>query len=88
MDAWSKTYLETSQMLETLNLVHKQKLARKVKSFILKEKIMYKVGQNNRIHRCLTTLEAQIILKELNEGMVKIHFARNNTTKKILNAGH
>jgi len=32
-----KTYLEMSQMLETLNLVQKQKLARKAKPFTLKD---------------------------------------------------
>jgi hypothetical protein len=39
-----KTYLETSQMLETLNLAQKQKLAKKAKPFTLKEGIMYIVG--------------------------------------------
>jgi hypothetical protein len=34
-------------MLKTLNLVQKQKLAKKVKPFTLKEGNMYKVGQNN-----------------------------------------
>ncbi len=79
-----KTYLEISQMLETLNLVQKQKLARKAKSFTLKEGIMYIVGQNNRMHRCLTTLQTQIVLKELHEGVARGHFAPNITTKKIL----
>jgi hypothetical protein len=44
-------------------------LARKAKLSILKEGKMYKLGQNNRLHRCLTTLEAQIVLKELHEGV-------------------
>ncbi len=44
-------------MLETLNLVYKQKLAKKVKHFILKEGIMYKVGQDNKMHRCLVAYE-------------------------------
>jgi hypothetical protein len=50
-----KTYLETSQMPKTLNLVHKYKLARKAKPFTLKEGTMYKVGQDNKMCRCLTT---------------------------------
>jgi hypothetical protein len=53
-----KRYLEIGQMPETLNLAHKQKLAREVKPFIMKEGIMYIVGQNNKMHRCLTTSEA------------------------------
>jgi hypothetical protein len=40
------------------------------------------VGQNNRMHRCLTTLEALIVLNELHEKMVGRHFAPNITAKK------
>jgi hypothetical protein len=39
-----KSYLETGQMLENLNLVQKQKLPKKVKPFTLKKGIMYRVG--------------------------------------------
>ncbi len=52
-----KTYLEIGHMTKTLNLAQKQNLARKAKPFILKEGIMYKVGQNNKMCRCLTTSE-------------------------------
>ncbi len=50
-----KTYLEIGQMLETINLAQKQKLAKNAKAFILKEGIMYTMGQDNKLHRCLTT---------------------------------
>jgi hypothetical protein len=49
----------------------KIKVGEKGKHFILKEGIMYKVGQDNKMHRCLTTLEAQIVLKELHLGVVE-----------------
>jgi len=49
---------------------------------------MYIVGQNNRLHKCLTTLEALIVLKELHEGVAREHFAANITTKKLLDANH
>jgi hypothetical protein len=75
-------------MLKTINLVQKQKLARKAELSILKEGKMYKLGQNNRLHRCLTTLEARIVLKELHEGVVGRHFAANITLKKILDVGY
>jgi hypothetical protein len=65
-----KSYLETSQMSKTLNLVQKQKLARKVEPFIMKEGIMHKVGQDNKMCKCLTTLEAWVVLKELHERVV------------------
>jgi hypothetical protein len=54
---------------KTLNLVQKQKLAKKAKPFTLKERTMYKVGQDNIMCGCLTTLETQIVLKELHEGV-------------------
>jgi hypothetical protein len=50
-----KTYLKTSRMLETQNLAQKQKFAIKAKPFILKENIMYKMEQDNKMRRCLTT---------------------------------
>ncbi len=79
-----KTYLEIGQMLETLNLVQKYKLARKVKPFILKEGIMYKMGQHNKLHRCLTTSGAQIISKALHERVARGYFAMDLTTKTNL----
>jgi hypothetical protein len=57
-----KSYLEIGQMPKTLNLAQKQKLARKLELFILKEGIMYKVGQDNKMCRFLTTSKAQIVL--------------------------
>ncbi len=44
---------------------------------------MYKVGQYNTMHICLTTLQTHIVFKELHEGMVRGHFVANITTKKI-----
>jgi hypothetical protein len=79
-----RSYLKIGQMLKTLSLIKKQKLARKAKPFILKEGIMYIMGQNNKMHICLTTLQTQIVLKELHEGLVGGHFAIDITTKKIL----
>jgi hypothetical protein len=38
---------------------------------------MYKVGQDNIMCRCLTTLEAHIVLKELHDGVGGRHFATN-----------
>jgi hypothetical protein len=75
-----KTYLRTGKMPKTLNLIHKQKLARKAKPFIMKEGIMYRVGQDNKMWRCLTTSEAQIVLKELH-GVARKHIAIDFTTR-------
>jgi len=71
-----------------LNLAQKQKLAKKVTPFILKEGIMYRVEQDNRMHICLTTSRAQIFLKELHEGMARGNFVANIIAKKILDVGY
>ncbi len=44
---------------------------------------MYKLGQDNRMRKCLTTSKAHIVLKELHEGVAKRHFVVDITTKKI-----
>jgi hypothetical protein len=63
-------------------------LARKVETFTLKKEIMYRVGQDNKMHKCLTTSKAQIVLKELHEKMVGRHFSLDITIKKILDVGY
>ncbi len=83
-----KSYLKTIEMLETLNLVQKQKLAKKAEPFTLKEGIMYRVGQDNRIRRCLIISKSQIVLKELHEGVARGDFVANITLKKIMEVGY
>jgi hypothetical protein len=50
-----KNYLKTSQMPKTLNLAQKQKLAKNAEPFTPKDEIMYRMGQDNKMRRCLTT---------------------------------
>jgi hypothetical protein len=45
---------------------------------------MYGMGEDNIMHRCSTTLEAHIVLKELHERVVRRHFVANITINKIL----
>jgi hypothetical protein len=40
------------------------------------------------MRRCLTTLKAQIVLKELHEKEIGGHFVVDMLTKKILDAGY
>jgi hypothetical protein len=47
---------------------------------------MYRVGQDKKMHKCLTTIESLIIFKELHEGVVGRHFAVDIIIKKILDA--
>jgi hypothetical protein len=59
-----------------------------VKPFTLKEGTMYRVGQNNIMHKCLTTLETHIVFKELHEGMVGRHFVANITINFFMDVGY
>jgi hypothetical protein len=43
-----KTYLGTGKMPKTLNLIHKQKLARKAKPFILKKHLCIEWGKTTK----------------------------------------
>ncbi len=45
---------------------------------------MYKVGQDNKLHKWFTMSKAHIVLKELHEGVARGHFVVDITTKKIL----
>jgi hypothetical protein len=47
---------------------------------------MYKVGQENRLRRCLTTSKTLIVIKELHEGVVGRHFGVDIIAKKNLDA--
>jgi hypothetical protein len=75
-------------MPKTFNLVQKQKLVKKVKPFTLKKGIMYKVGQDNKMCRYLTTSEAQIVFKELHGVAKEDIFFANILTKQILDVGY
>jgi hypothetical protein len=48
---------------------------------------MYKVGQDSRMHRCLTSSKVHIVFKEL-DGVAGKHFVVDITTKKILDVGY
>jgi hypothetical protein len=74
-------------MPKTLNRTQKQKLAKKAKPFTLKEGKLHKMGQDNKLRKCLTTSKAQIVLKELH-GVARGHFATNIIAKKNLDTSY
>ncbi len=57
MDVGNKNLCKDMSYAKNYELSSKKKLAKKVKPFTMKEGIMYKMGKNNKMHRCLTTLE-------------------------------
>ncbi len=81
-------FLQIGQIEESLSTWQKQWLARRVKPFIMKNEVLYIMGQDNRLSWCLSTMKAQKVMKELHEGTVGRHFATEITQKKILNVGY
>jgi len=63
-------------------------LVRRAKPFTLKNGELYKMGQDNRLQQCLTTIEAQMVMKELHEGPLGGHFVIKITQRKILDVGY
>jgi hypothetical protein len=63
-------------------------LVRGIKLFTLKNVELYKMGQDNKLPRCLTITEAQMVMKKLHERPSWRHFAIEITQRKILDAGY
>jgi GGDEF domain-containing protein len=61
-------------MEESLSIGQKQQLARRVKPFIMKNDVLCRMGQDNMLRRCLSTTEAQKVMKELHKGTIGEHF--------------
>jgi hypothetical protein len=62
----------------------KQRLAKRVEPFPIKNGVMYRMGQDNRLKQCLLTTEAKMVTKELHEGITRRHFATKITQKNFL----
>ncbi len=48
---------------------------------------MYKMGQDNKLQRCLTTIEAHMVMRGRHEGPLGGHFAIEIKHRKILDVG-
>jgi hypothetical protein len=46
------------------------------------------MGQDNKLRRCLTTIEAQMVMKKLHERPLGGHFVIEITRWKILDVGY
>jgi hypothetical protein len=63
-------------------------LVKKVEPFTLKSGELYKMGQDNRVQRCLRSTKAQMVMKELHERPLRGDFAIELTQRKILDVGY
>jgi hypothetical protein len=88
MDARSKNLFRDQLDARNSEVSSKTKVGHKGKTFHFEKGNMYRVGQDNKLSRCLTTLEAHIVLKELHERVVGGHFATYIIAKKILDVGY
>ncbi len=59
----------------------KKKLANKVEPFPIKNGVMYRMKQDNRLKWCLSTTKTKMVTKELHEGTTRGHFAIKITQK-------
>jgi hypothetical protein len=53
-----KEFLRTCKIEGRLHAQQKQRLVKKIEPFTLKNGELYRMGQGNRLQRCLTTIEA------------------------------
>jgi hypothetical protein len=73
-------------MEEYFSIGQKQQLTKRAKPFIMKNDVLYRMGHDNILRRCLSTIEAQKVMKELHKGTIGEHFPIEIKQKKILNA--
>ncbi len=74
-------------MEEFLSKGQKQWLPMKVKPFTMKNDVLYKMGQDNILKRCLSTIEAHKVMKELHEGTLRGHFLQTRQMEQFLSIG-
>ncbi len=72
------------------NIIYKkkQRLAKRVEPFPIKNGVMYKMGQNNKLKQCMLSTKAKVVIKELQEGTTTKHFATKITQKNFFNVGY
>jgi hypothetical protein len=74
-----KEFLRTWHIEGTLLVQYKQRLIKKIKPFTLKNGELYRMGQDNKLWRCLITTKTQMGMRELHEGLAWGHFATKIT---------
>ncbi len=80
--------MKTWEIEGTLFVQQKQRLVRRAKHFTLKNGELYKMGQDNKLRRCLTTTKAQMVMREMHERPSRGHFVIETTQRKILDVGY
>jgi hypothetical protein len=74
-----KEFLRTRWIKGILSVQHNYILVKITKPFTLKNGELDKMGQNNRLQQCLTTIEAHMSMRGLHERPSRGHFATKIT---------
>jgi hypothetical protein len=64
-----KEFLKIGHIEGTLLVQYKPRLIKKIEPFTLKNGELYKMGQDNKLWRCLITTKTQMGMRELHEGL-------------------
>ncbi len=74
-----KEFLKIGHVEGMLSIQQKQRMVKRIEHFTLKNGELYWMGQDNRLQRYLTTIETQMVTRELHEWLVGGHFASEIT---------
>lgn len=80
-------YLSTGQFSREMPLNERRKLVLRSRTFQLINRLLYKMGPDQILRRCVIEEEIPTILKEVHEGPVGGHRGPDTTVRKILLAG-
>jgi len=71
-----------------LSIQQKQRLVKKVEPFTHKNGKLYKMGQDNKLWRSLTTTKTQMVMKDLHEEPLGGYFAFEIIKRRLLDVGY
>lgn len=80
-------YLSTSQFPREMPPGERRKLVLRSKVFQLINGLLYKMGPDQVLRRCVLEEEIQGVLREAHEGSARGHMGLDTTTRKVLLAG-
>lgn len=82
------TYLETKQMPAGYTQTQVQAVVRRSAPYSLIGGVLYRLGKDRVLRRCINPSEVQFILKGCHTDPCGGHFAEESTTRKALMAGY
>lgn len=81
-------YLKTGVLCQDLSNDEQRKLILKSRPYTLVKGVLHKKGQDLVLRRVLAFGQAELVMKEMHNGVAGGHFSEEITTRKILDAGY